>query len=167
MSELQLVQRESDVAWEEVEYEVYSDFEDSDGYESSEQMAAMREDEENTEPSSDEDEDTTAYETAVEELEPEHGAQVKYMSTRNFREIQKGEAIYQYRVQMAYEPINRLNKVKETMAAMGEDLECNAQIRHVKLRVAKQPQSHPQYSPDDKQCLLMWLKVNGLTVLAL
>ncbi|PBK86004.1 hypothetical protein ARMGADRAFT_1035976 [Armillaria gallica] len=111
MSELHPVQGESDVTWEEVEYEVYSDFEDSDRYKSSEQMAAMREDKENKEPPSDKDEDTTAYETAAEEQEPEQGARVKYMSTHDFREIQKGEAIYQYHVQMACKPINRSNKI--------------------------------------------------------
>ncbi len=68
---------------------------------------------------------------------------------------------------MARETLNQSHEVKEVIAAMDGDSGTDAHIRRVKLRVAKQPQPCPQYSPDDKQCLLMWLKVNGLTVLAL
>ncbi|PBK89468.1 hypothetical protein ARMGADRAFT_1033045 [Armillaria gallica] len=63
-------QGELDITWEEVKYKVNGDFEDSDGYEFLEHMAIMREDEE-TEKSSDKGGDTTAYEIAVEEIEPD------------------------------------------------------------------------------------------------
>ncbi|SJL16310.1 uncharacterized protein ARMOST_19830 [Armillaria ostoyae] len=53
------------------------------------------------------------------------------------------------------------------MAVMNEEAEYKDHARCVKLRVAKQLQAWPQYSPDNKQCLSTWMKINRLKVLVL
>ncbi len=84
ISEASLSQGEPEATWEEVKYEVYGNFQDSDRYQLPEHMAAMRED--MTE-SSDKDESDTEYETAVEELVPEASPWIKYLSMTDFRNV--------------------------------------------------------------------------------
>ncbi len=62
------------------------------------------------------------------------------MSTRDFRNVDKGEKIYQYRVQLACRLVNQSQEVKERMASIDGASEDIAKIKCVKLRVAKQPQ---------------------------
>ncbi|SJL16311.1 uncharacterized protein ARMOST_19831 [Armillaria ostoyae] len=89
-------QEESDVVWDEVEYEVYGDFQDSDRYQSSEQMAIMREDEPDLDDSMSNHENDSEYKTAPEDMEEEGDHVVKYMTTWDFGEAPDRSPIYQY-----------------------------------------------------------------------
>lgn len=120
----------SDAAWDEVEYKVYGDFQESDRYQSSEQMAVMREDDSESE-----------YEMAHEEVEEEESHIVKYMTTRDFGEVPDGSPIYQYQVHVAQNHRNSQQDAQEGMVATDEEADPKDHVRHMKLRVAKQPQA--------------------------
>ncbi len=104
----------SDAVWDEVEYEVYDDFQDSDKYKLSEHMGTMRE----CAGSSEEEEDTTTYETAVEEPPFKQGARTKYLTSMDFGEVEEGGEIFQYCMQMARGTVDRGKEIEERIAAM-------------------------------------------------
>lgn len=88
MSDAQPTWEGSDVAWEEIEYKIYSKFQDSDGYAFSEYIAAMKD---KPDELSDKHKDTSKYKTTVEELSSELGPRIKYMSTSDFSNVKKRE----------------------------------------------------------------------------
>ncbi|KAK0445057.1 uncharacterized protein EV420DRAFT_1484480 [Desarmillaria tabescens] len=74
----------SEPAWDEVEYEVYSNFQELDEYQPSEQMVVIRESNLEIEEPTDEEDDKSEYETATKEVKEEGKHTVKYMTTQDF-----------------------------------------------------------------------------------
>ncbi len=91
-----------DIEWDEVEYEVYGNFQESDGYQSSEVMGTMMDSDHEREDPMTEDNGSSDYETTSGNLEEEESHVVKYMTTRDFGEAPNGSPVYQYHVHMVH-----------------------------------------------------------------